>query len=389
MSLATRIGEEFNSVRNELTAKLAEEGSYGITWNQTLDTYTRVGSTDYTRIQSKLKRCVLDGNGEVVYYLHPKNSTLKEDGTVADLTGGDGNVMVEVPLTYMKYTYTSGSHTWEIQDYEEDGFEPHPAFVRAGEVKKYRYYPAYEGAVINGKLMSVSGQYPTTNITRARFRAYARATGEKYHQLDWLLYEFMTLLAIIEYGTMNIQSALGQGRTALTGGSWVGGSLIGITGLSNSLGNSSGNYTFAGDAGSLDADSSFMSYRGCENLFGNIWKFADGINIKDYVPYINDNPNTYADDIFSGDYVSTGVTVSASSGFGRQLGNSNKGFFVTSVSGGSVTVGTTDYFYIQPGNRIALVGRNAAHGLSAGPLSSTFTDVASSVYVGIGGALSA
>ena len=132
-----------------------------------------------------------------------------------------------------------------------------------------------------------------------------------------------------------------------------------------------------------------MSYRGCENLFGNVWKFADGINIKDYVPYINDNPNTYADDIFSGDYVSTGVTMSASSGYGRQLGNSNKGFFVTSVSGGSSTVGTTDYFYIQPGNRIALVGGTALTGLLTGPLFSYFYDGASYVSVYLGGALSA
>ena len=369
----------------------AEDSSYGITWNETADTYTRVGDSNYTRIQSKMRRCVVDENAQVKYYLHPNNSNLKMNGTPAVLDGTDGNVMVEVPLTYLKYTYdtTSGvKHTWEISDVEEDGFEPAPCFVRAGEVVNYRYYPAYLGVNVSGKLMSVSGQYPTTSITREQFRELAKANGANFHQLDWLLYEFVTLLAIIEYGTMNIQQALGQGRTALTGGSWVNGSLIGINGLSNQYGNSSANYTFAGDAEATDADSSFMSYRGCENFFGNVWRFVDGINIQNYVPYINDNPRTFADDVFTGDYKSAGITMSATNGYTRTLHNSSKGFFPKSVSGGSSSVGTTDYYHQASGNRIALVGGPANNGLYAGPLCLAANSVASSVYVSIGGTLS-
>ena len=380
-----------SAILDAVPTKSASE-SYGLVWNETADTYSRVGDSDYTRIQSKLRRCVLDESAQVKYYLHPNNSNLKMDGTPAVLDGSDGDVMVEVPLTYMKYTYgTTGSvtHSWEINDVEEDGFEPHPCFVRAGEVVKYRYYPAYEGKIIAGRLRSVSGQYPTTSTTRAAFRDAAKANGANYHQLDWLLYEFITLLCIIEYGTMNIQAALGQGRTALTGGSWVGGSLIGITGLSNQYGNSSANYTFAGDAGATDADSSFMSYRGCENFFGNVWKFVDGINIQNYVPYVNDNHRTFDDDVFTGDYKSAGVTMAAASGYTRTLHNSSKGFFTKSISGGSSSAGTTDYYYQASGNRIALVGGDAGNGLYAGPLYLRASNVASYVDVHVGGALSA
>lgn len=395
MSLATRIAEEINTVRGEIVSNIAiyaETPSYGLTWNETLDTYTRAGDSDYTRIQSKLRRCVLDENAQVKYYLHPSNSDLKMDGTPAILDGSDGDVMVEVPLTYMKYTYeTTGNvtHSWEISDVAEEGFEPHPCFVRAGEVVKYRYYPAYLGTVISGRLRSVSGQYPTTNITRAAFRNAAKANGENYHQLDWLLYEFITLLAIVEYGTMNIQQALGQGRTALTGGSWVPGSYIGINGLSNRFGNSSANHTFTGDANATGADSSFMSYRGCENFFGNVWRFVDGINIQNNVPFINDNHRTFGDDVFTGDYKSAGVTMSATNGYARTLHNSNKGFFPKSVSGGSSSTGTTDYYYQASGNRIALVSADAHNGLPAGPLYLLASNVASRVNVNIGGALSA
>ena len=367
------------------------QGAYGLNWNETADTYSRTGVAGYKSIQARMRRCVLNADGSVNYYLHPTDSTKKVDGSTAKLDGTDGNVMVEIPKFYYKYNYNTASgvvHEHSISLTPDSGYVVHPAFVREGVEVEYRYRAAYDGYRSGGKLLSISGVYPSTNVTITQFRTDARANGAGWEQLDWLLHEAITLLCIIEYGTMNIQSALGQGRTALSGGSWVGGSYIGITGLSNSLGNGSGNVTYTGDADDVGADSSFMSYRGIENLYGNVWKFADGINIKDYVPYINDNPNTYADDIFSGDYVSTGVTVSASNGYARQLGNSNKGFFPTSVSSGSSTVGTTDYFYIQPGNRIALVGGIADFGLYAGPLCSAFGSVASTVTVTVGGALS-
>lgn len=56
-------------------------------------------------IQKKLKRCILNPNGTVNYYLHPDNSTLKADGvTPAKLDGTDGNYMVEIPPHWRKVT---------------------------------------------------------------------------------------------------------------------------------------------------------------------------------------------------------------------------------------------------------------------------------------------
>ena len=384
----TKTSEDAGELLVAGTMTVAEDESYGITWDQVADTYTRVGGTDYTRIQSKFRRCVLSENKQVVYYLHPNNSNLKEDGTPADLSGADGDVMVEVPLTYLKYSFANNVHSWEINDTATDGFEPHPAFVQAGEVVQYRYLPAYQGRIIDGKLRSVSGVYPTTNKTRGYFRDSAKATGKGFHQLDWLLYEYATLMAIIEYGTMNIQGAIGQGRTMLSGGAWSDGSYYGISGLSNADGNNSGNYTYVGDADDAGAKGSYVSYRGFESMYGNVWSFADGINVREHVPYINDNPNTYADDVFTGDYKSTGVTMAASNGYGKLLGNSSLGFFVTQV-GASDSTGTTDYYYQAGGDKIALVGSSATYALNAGSLCCNFGNVAAYVNVAIGGGLSA
>lgn len=348
-------------------------GAYGLTWDETNDTYTRTGASDTTQVQVLMKRCVLNADTSVNYYLDASDSTLQADGvTPSVLDGTDGNVMVEIPKFYYKYEYTNNSsivsHAHSISLEELDGYVVHPAFVINGVEKDYRYFPAYEGSYVGSVLMSVSGVYPQTSQTRAQFRAAATLNGAGWHQLDFLLYEAVTLLMIIEFGTMNIQEALGQGRTALSDGDWTNGSYIGITGLSNSLGNSSGNYTYSGDADNAEADLSFMSYRGCENFFGNVWWIVDGINISSHVPYISQNPDSYADDVFTGDYVSTGITMGSTIGYARNLGNSGQGFFPTSVTSGTSATGTTDYYYPATGNRVVVVGGNTNNGLVAGPL---------------------
>lgn len=369
------------------------QGSYGLNWNETAGTYARTGAAGYKSVQARMRRCVLNADGSVNYYLHPTDSTKKVDGSAAKLDGTDGNVMVEIPKFYYKYNYNTASgvvHEHSISLTPDSGYVVHPAFVREGVEVEYRYRAAYDGYRSGGKLWSISGVYPSTNVTITQFRTDARANGAGWEQLDWLLHEAITLLCIIEYGTMNIQAALGQGRTALSGGTWANGSYYGISGLSNSLGNGSGNVTYTGDADDVAADGSFMSYRGIENLYGNVWKFADGILASENVPYINQYPSTYNSTVLGVNDVSTGVTMTASDGYARLLGNSNKGFFPTSLTGGSSTVGTTDYFYANDVGElgIALVGGNANGGLAAGPLCSDFAHVASDVFVHVGGALS-
>lgn len=388
------------NVNNAVTLKYVQQmlsyggndvymGSYGLEWNETTDTYRRIGAANYTAIQSMMRRCVLNSDGSVNCYLDKNNSNLKEDGTLANLDGTDGNVMVEVPKTYVRYEYTTTGgagtdtvHRWEISLEPETGFEPHWAFDRGGSIRSKRYYPAYQGYVDGGKLISRSGVYPTTNVTLPTFREYSKAnsvtnpsTGETpngyWSNIDFALYELITLLCVIEYGTMNIQSALGQGRTALTGGTWIGGSLIGVTGLSNGYGNRTANYTYAGSADDANADLSFMSYRGCENFFGNVWRMADGVIFKgttnNKTMWYNTNPASYNNDATG--YTNSGIVTASAAGYGRKLGNTNKGFIVTDVTGGNSNAGTTDYFYTSTDNNtMALVGGYSSNGLTAGPL---------------------
>ena len=68
-------------VLNSSNSENVYQGPYGISWNYATDTYIRTGAKGYTAIQSMMRRCVLNVDGSVKYYLHPDNSNFKEDGT--------------------------------------------------------------------------------------------------------------------------------------------------------------------------------------------------------------------------------------------------------------------------------------------------------------------
>ena len=133
--------------------------SYGVSWDEDADTYVRTGATagqpagqslvaGLLPIQSAMRRCILNDSGGVEYYLGATDSTKREDGvTASDLTGTDGQVMVQIPAFYYKYGYSGTTHTWEISLTPGEGFSLHHAFIKNGVDVDYRYMSAYEGVL--------------------------------------------------------------------------------------------------------------------------------------------------------------------------------------------------------------------------------------------------
>ena len=131
--------------------------SYGVAWNEVADTYERTGalagqpvrqtlSNALLPVHASMRRCIQNNAGEVQYYLGATDSTKREDGILdADLTGADGQVMVQIAKFFYKYGYSGTTHTWEISLTPAAGFSVHPAFIKNGEVVDYRYMAAYEG----------------------------------------------------------------------------------------------------------------------------------------------------------------------------------------------------------------------------------------------------
>jgi len=339
--------------------------AYGISWDEVNDVHTRTGSDAYTTIQDKMRRCLLNSSGVVNTYLNALNSNYTDTGAIANLTGANGNVMVEIPKFYYKYNYVGTTHNWSISLTPLDGYAVHPAFNKGGVEVEHRYIGAYNASTDGTVLKSVSGEYCDGGMTRATMRTRARAIGTGWGILDFNLVSAIQLLMIVEFCTFNTQTAIGMGRTQLSGGDWVDGSYYGLNGLSNSIGNATGNVTYIGDADDAGADLNYMSYRGIENFYGNVWKWVDGINIKDHIPYICNNPALFADDVFTGSYISAGITMSSSNGYQNTLAQTGTGFFPVSVGAGSSTK-ITDYYWQNTGNRVVRLSGNAGDGSNAG-----------------------
>lgn len=351
-----------------------------------------------TSIHKRMRACVLNADGTVNYYLNPANWAFKEDGTPSDLSGKDGNVMIEVPKFWFQFDFDGSLMTWRISSTDASGFTLHPAFFKDGQEVDFRYYGAYDACVykdsnnnyVSGlnwddnagtegvgidintdKLASVKGIYPMVGLTRAEFRSLASNVGSGWRQLDFDLWSAVQVLYLIEYQTFFSQKVLGDGNT---NGSYVS--------SSGSQDDSPHTIAGAGDSiadGSTDAvtgvgvdakpGTSFMKYRGIENLYGNAYNWADGINVN-----VNSEGNVYVtnDSVYFVDDTSDGMklvstSLPTSGGYISQLQSASPYFLSASNSGGSSTTYVTDEHYAKPdSNRVVLVGGNAFNGAAAG-----------------------
>ena len=126
-----------------------------------------------------IRGCVLNADGTVNYYLKADDWSLKADGTASDLTGADGNVMIEIPKFYYRVTRSGTETTWSISHLPIDGFTVHPAFVKDGVEVDYRYYSAYDACLKFQRSITAvadAGSGDITVTTSAQHPLYAGDT---------------------------------------------------------------------------------------------------------------------------------------------------------------------------------------------------------------------
>jgi hypothetical protein len=361
-----------------------------LSWTQSTDTYSGSGVTD---VHTSMRRCVVRDNGTVNYYLDPTNSALNANGNASVLTGADGQVMVEIPAFYVKFTAGS-TRTWSISLFPAPGYALHPAFFKNGEFVPYRYIGAYDACVnstgstyesglnydnnwssgqswstdTTPKLASVSGIYPAVGVTRANCRTLAANRGTGWRQVDVYLAWAVELLFLVEYGTFRTQQNIGDGNVAVSGAYSAPSSGTqtdsphSIAGKSNSIGNASTNTTTGASSGTRDT--AFMSYRGIENWYGNCWKWVDGYNINSNQAFVSNTNTNFADDT-STNYVSIGAAMVATDGYVTNCQQEPYAFLPSAVGGSSSTY-WADYYYQNSGWRVALFGGTADSGAAGG-----------------------
>jgi hypothetical protein len=250
-------------------------------------------------------------------------------------------------------------------------------------------------ATTGDKLCSIAGVKPAssknTNITLPSFRTMAHNRGSGWELQTFNQISAIQLLYLVEYANFDAQSTIGAGVSAITDDGSTNMAIptgytagLGTNGVQ--LGNTTGECPLV-VSGAYAAKA--MSYRGIENLYGNLWKWVDGINIKaDRQPWIADHD--YESDMFSHPYVNTGLANGATDGYISNIGfNSTMNYgFIPSAVGGSTSTYIPDYYYQTTGNKSALLGGIWSSGASAGPFYLYLNFAASDVYRLIGARIS-
>lgn len=358
------------------------------------------------------KRCNVSDGGTI-------NAYYGDEGYTED--GSNGQVMVYQPKFYYLvcpleydrqetgYGYHLRKANYYISETQRAGFKLHPAFYdKNGNEVDYILMSAYEGCIYDtsanaylkndeqvmdaskDKFSSIAGARPASgvsqNLTRPNIEQMAKNRGEGWHSFGIKTASMEQLLMIVEMGMMNLQTAIGQGVVNLpwTTGSDTTSSYAGATGSTASLGNGTGRATETttcegGVATKNTADGkTSICYRGVENFWGNIWKFAYGINFycevgKPFLGYVCKDFN-YAESKRTDNYENIGFALPSENGYVSAMGYSTKydWLFLPSEVKGNSSLPVGDYYYQNntwDGYRITLLGGGWNDGSNAGGFS--------------------
>ena len=405
---------------------------YGWDYNTSTQTVTRIGNTTWHKelpIQSKMRRCAVKDDG-TVKYISSWDYTKYEDGNTVDYTGGDGQIMVEIP----EYYYEAYEET--VDGVVHKILKLYP-YAQIGQKSKKFYCGAFEGITDDAssntpKLYSIStltggtkdgnGNYlaanwtyttnatdyrgsggtndngiksnwsrPRTSLSITDFRTRATNRGTGWSQQYFTAYNSILRLYTVEYCNFNSQTAFNSTLTAA--GYHQGGLGAGVTNADGSVWNSFNSYnpfipcgvtkelgsntgvigvTYAsGEFTSSAYTTHVPSYRGIENPFGHIWKWTDG-----YTKYGEGSTATVytCDDItkFSDSVTNQNVPDGYSMKGTHTIGEGNFGDWYWNSDGTFVhkTFGTgpfSDYAYHNnTGTRALSSGGGANSGAKAG-----------------------
>lgn len=376
------------------------------------------------------KRCNVSDGGTI-------NAYYGDEGYTED--GSNGQVMVYQPKFYYLvcpleydrqetgYGYHLRKANYYISETQRAGFKLHPAFYdKNGNEVDYILMSAYEGCIYDtsanaylkndeqvmdaskDKFSSIAGARPATGVsqdlTRPNIEQMAKNRGEGWHSLGIKTVSMEQLLMIVEMGMMNLQTAIGQGVVNLpwTTGSDTTSSYAGATGSTASLGNGTGRATKTttyegGKATEYTVDGkTSICYRGVENFWGNIWKFAYGINFycevgKPFLGYVCKDFN-YAESKKTDNYENIGFALPSENGYVSAMGYSTKydWLFLPSEVKGNSSLPVGDYYYQNntwDGYRIARLGGSWNSGSHAGGFYWYLNNGVGNRYRDIGGRL--
>lgn len=337
-----------------------------------------------TSIHKAMRRCLVSDDGTINYYLDPYDSTKKEDGSLANLSGADGQVMVELKAFYCSRKVEGSIETISLSSTMQPGMVLHPAFYVDGKPISKILLGAYQATVMDGttvipglnmdinasrvslstgKLCSLSGgdHYAMVGLDLSDFRTLAKNRGSGWAVWDFMTWQAVQFLLYTQAGSFNSQQAVGYGNVFkgyLAGSPVQSDSPHTVNGVSNTLGNQSGAFTGV---------NAFASFNGIEHPWGNTWQWLDGCLINNMIVHVCDNPEVYSSTLTS-NYLPIGSSIGAnpSGSYILTCQNLEAPVFLNGLGVGDSNKYMGDSCWHSTGLRGALVGCGSGYGALGG-----------------------
>ena len=299
-----------------------------ITISEDSDFLNRLITSGFYRVLCKSAM----GGGEVfVCRLKEDNSNLYLDGSQANLTGPEGDVMVVfLEFWYKWYKVDDNKFLYHFADHNIDGTYIHVPQSLVG---------AYKGYVSSNRLYSWSDVTPTTNVSLSDFRSYAKARGTGFQVIDFQQHCVIAMMLYAKYKTRNLQGVLGPGG--------AGSSPATTTGSSNAT----------GGADTKNESSKYVCGLGLEGVFGGIYEWVEGVEINNRVWKITDPDGS-----------TRNVNAGTSNGWITNIAAENGPFFdvVPTNVGGNDSMHYSDYYSQTSSNSIVLARSYSGSDTSSG-----------------------
>lgn len=200
-----------------------DDAWYGVEYNITspATTLARIGRADliasqpiYNRFATRIKR----DDRTTAYTLSANNHLYKEDGiTLADLSGADGQVIIDMPRHYRKIESVGNTIRIKQSEYPLPGFSL---------VKKYGFGKYQASVDAGGKLASTSGVLPAVSLacdmsSATGFGKRATNRGAGWAPVKWSAWNDLLMCELVYTANFNSQGAISTGITDANSTDWA------------------------------------------------------------------------------------------------------------------------------------------------------------------------
>lgn len=207
-----------------------------------------------------IQPCLVKEDGTILAYLNPDNYNQTIEGNTVDIESGlYGQVMIKFNHIYYRFSMDGNKIWFQISNKQTDSSWIDLAFASEdgiGTIRKQMFIGAYESALVNNKLQSISNKLPEVNMTFDNVEN--SSSFGVFNMMNIIRKQFIIFLGYLITKSIDLEGNIGNGN--------INGNMI-KTGNMNTKG------LFYGKSTTNEGVKLF----GIENLWGNTLEYMHGI----------------------------------------------------------------------------------------------------------------